>query len=101
MSKVRLEFLSWIADTLGVEGKNEDVILEASIEVDNTVRDLFNQLAIKYPHFGEVVFEVKVQKLNGGVNIFLNSRLLEIFNGLETKLNDGDILTLVPTIVGG
>ena len=100
MSKVRLEFLSWLANGLGVNGKNEEVIL-ASIEVDSTVRDLFNQLVIKYPHFGQFVFEVKAQKLNEGVNIFLNGSLLELFNGLQTKLKDGDILTMVPTIVGG
>ena len=101
MNKVRLEFLSWLAEIIDVERTSEGVILEVIVESGETVRDLFSQLAIKYPRFGQVVFEQKARKLNERVNIFLDGRLLEIFNGLETKLKDGDILTLVPTIEGG
>ncbi|MBI2979604.1 MAG: MoaD/ThiS family protein [Chloroflexi bacterium] len=101
MSKVRLEFLSWLANTFGIEGTSEEIILEAKIEGDNKVRDLLNQLASRYPRFEQIVFDTKTQKLTEGVNVFLNNHLLELMNGLETKLNDGDILTLVPPIEGG
>ncbi len=101
MSKVRVKFLSWLVETLGFEGTSEEIILEAEIERDKTVRDLFGQLAVKYPRFGQLVFDVKSQNLTDRVSIFLNSRHLELVNGLETKLKDGDILTLVAPIDGG
>lgn len=101
MSKVRLEFLAWLADMLGVEGTNEEIILEDKIEGDKTVRDLLSELAVRYPRFGQIVFDMKAQKLTERVSIFLNGRHLELVNGLGTKLNDGDILTLVPPIEGG
>ena len=101
MSKVRLEFLSWVADTLSVEGTSEEIILEAKIEESKTVRELLSQLAARYPRFEQTVFDIEAQKLTEKASLFLNGRHLELLNGLETKLNDGDTLTLVPPIAGG
>ncbi len=74
---------------------------EAKIEGSKTVREFLSQLAARYPRFGQIVFDVEAQKLTEKVRLFLNGRHLELVNGLETKLNDGDILTLVPPIAGG
>ncbi len=101
MSKVRLEILSWLAEALDIEGTSSAVNLEQEIEDDSTVRDLLNQLAAIYPRFGQVVFDVKAQKLTERVNIFFNGRNLELANGLATKLSDGDTLTFVAPIEGG
>ncbi len=101
MSKVCLEILSWLTETLGIEGTSGYVSLNQEIEEDKTVKDLLGQLTIKYPRFGQVVFDVKAQKLTDRVSIFVNDRNLELVNGLETKLNDGDTLTFVPPIEGG
>ena len=101
MSEVRLEILSWLKETLDIEGTGDSFSFGEEIEEDNTVRDLLNRLATEYPRFGEVVFDVKTQKLNEGVNIFLNGYLIELIKGLRTKLTDGDTLTLLPTIEGG
>ncbi len=101
MGKVRLEILSSLTETLGIEGTGEDVSLDHKIEGDKTVRHLLGQLAIKYPRFGQTVFDVKAQKLTGRVNIFFNGRNLELANGLKTNLSDGDTLTFVPFIEGG
>ncbi|MFC2056102.1 MoaD/ThiS family protein [Chloroflexota bacterium] len=101
MSKVHLEILSWLTETLGIEGTSDDVSLDQEIEEDETVRDLLGRLAVKYPRFGQVVFDVKAQKLTDRVSIFFNGRNLELVNGLKTKISDGDILTFVPFIEGG
>lgn len=101
MSKVRLEFLGWLADTLNIEGTGREVILEAANEGGKTVQDLLTELATKYPRFGQIVFNLKDSKLNDGVSIFLNGGHMELLNGLGTKLNDGDVLTLVPAMQGG
>ena len=101
MSKVRLEILSWLTETLGIEGTSDNVSLDQEIEEDKTVRDLLNRLATRYQPFGQIVFDVKAQKLTDRVSVFFNGRNLELVNGLETKLSDGDILTLVASIDGG
>jgi len=99
--KVYLKVLSWPVETLGVEGVGDDVILDQEIEGDKTVRDLLNRLATKYQQFGHIVFDVKSQKLTGRVLIFLNGRDLELVDGLETRLNNGDTFTFIPLIEGG
>ena len=101
MSKVHLEILSWLTETLDIEGTSGAVSLEQEIEEGKTVRDLLNRLATRYQRFGQVVFDVKTQKLTESVSIFFNGRNLELANGLATKLRDGDTLTFVAPIVGG
>ena len=101
MSKVRLEILSWLTETLGIEGTSYNVSLDQEIEEDKTVKDLLNRLATRYQPFGQVVFDVKAQKLTDRVSIFFNGRNLELVNGLEAKLIDGDTLTFAPFIEGG
>ena len=101
MGKVRLEVLPSLAETLGIEGTSEEVISDQEIEDEKSVRDLLNRLGARYQRFGQIVFDINAQKLTGRVVIFFNGRALELVNGLETKLSDGDTLTFVPLIEGG
>jgi len=101
MSKVHLEILSSLVETIDTNIKKDKIILEQEIEEGITVNDLLNRLSKKYHRFGEVVFDVKAQKQTERVNIFLNGRNLELENGLSTILSDGDTLTFVTPIVGG
>lgn len=101
VEKVRLEFLPSLAETLGIEQKWEEVISEQGHNSITSVIDLLNRLAVRYPRFGELVFDVSTQKLTGKVSIFINNRHLTLVSGLETRLKEGDVLTFVPLIEGG
>ena len=101
MGKVYLEILPSLAETLGIEEKSEELISAPGNEGDRSVKVLLNRLAVKYRRFDQIVFDVNAQKLTGKVGIFFNGRALELVNGLETKLNDGDTLAFVPLIEGG
>ena len=101
MSKVHLEFLSWLAYTVNLENTGGKTILETIVQEGSTVRDLLNELATKQPRFEESVFDVKAQLLSERVSLFLNGQRLELFNGLDTSLRDGDTLSFVEPIVGG
>lgn len=98
---MRLEVMSAFAETLGMPGTSEEIISEQETGGDKSVRSLLNRLVTKYQYFGETVFDSNTQKLTGRVIIFYNGRDLELSDGLETKLGDGDTLTFVPFIVGG
>lgn len=93
--------MSSLAETLGMAGTSEEIIPEPENEGDKSVRGLLNRLAAKHQHFGQIVFDINAQKLTGRVLIFFNGRDLELVDGLETRLNDGDTLTFVPLIEGG
>ena len=101
MIKVRLEILPGLIETLGIEERNARVGLEQEIEEGETVSHLLNRLATRYQSFGQVVFDVKAEKLTERVSIFFNGRNLELADGLRTKLSDGDILTFLAPVAGG
>lgn len=102
MGKVRLEVLPSLADTLGIEVTSEEVIPEPETGGDhNSVGELLDRLCARYQRFGQLVFDIDTRELTGEVIIFLNGRALELVNGLDSKLSDGDTLTFVPLIVGG
>ena len=101
MGKVRLEVIPSLAESLGIEGTSEEVISEQEIEGDKSVRALLNRLCARYQRFGQIVFDINTQELTGRVVIFFNGRDLDLVNGLDSKLSDGDTLTFVPLIVGG
>ncbi len=96
-----MEVMSAFAEILGMPGTSEEIISEQETGGDKSVRALLNRLAVKYQCFGETVFDSNTQKLTGRVIIFYNGRDLELLDGLEAKLSDGDILTFIPFIVGG
>ncbi len=101
MSKVRLEFLSWLTDALGAERAVNEVVLEQEIKDGNTVKELLVGLAARYPRFKQTVFDSKDHKLKAGVCILYNGRQLELEDGLETRLKDRDALVFVPVVAGG
>ena len=101
MGKVRLELLSWIADTISTDNSSSEATLEVERRDNQTVRKILYELAVRYPRFGQNVFDAKLRNLSERVLIFLNGRLLVLENGLETQLQDGDTLTFLPNIEGG
>lgn len=101
MGKVRVEMVSAFAEALGMPGTSQETVPEGEDGGDKSVRALLNRLAARYQCFGETVFDSSTQMLTGKVIIFHNGRNLELWDGLETKLSDGDSLTFVPFIVGG
>jgi molybdopterin converting factor small subunit len=101
MGKVRLHTLPSLAETLGIDPTCEEVVPDQETEGDNSVRDLLNRLCARYQRFGQIVFDIEAQKLTGRVAIFLNDRALELVDGLESKLSDGDTLTFVAPMEGG
>ncbi len=101
MGKVHLEVLPALAESLGIDSTSEEVISEPEIEEAGSVRSLLNRLGDRHQHFRQIVLDSTTQRLTGRVVIFLNGRDLELVDGLETRLNDGDTLTLVPFIAGG
>jgi molybdopterin converting factor small subunit len=97
--KIHIEYLSSLPNTLQLKHSEEDLILENVKGI--TVRKLLGYLALKYPQFNELFFDGTYLRPNGSLTIFCNSRRLELLAGLETGLNDGDVITLMLPSEGG
>jgi len=70
------------------------------VEADGaTVRELLDDLAARYPALGEQLLE------NGGVapfvNVYLGGEDVRTLDGLETTVDAGQTLILLPAMAGG
>ncbi len=63
--------------------------------------DFLTIYALNYPEFRKGIFDPVRRELSRDIDISLNGVLLEPARKIETKLKDGDRVTLVPTYSGG
>jgi molybdopterin synthase sulfur carrier subunit len=98
--KIRLELLPWVSETCGYK-KPGRLILEEEVEEGATTGALLRKLAAEHPALTEAIFDPSGERLSGRISIVLNGRLLNLLNGLDTSVRDGDIVTLLPFIDGG
>ena len=92
MGKVEIVLFSALAQIVG----------EKKIEVEaSTLKDALNSLRIKFGNeFNDKLFEEdgNVRKF---INIYVNGRDARFLKNLETALNSGDSINLVPAVSGG
>ncbi len=100
MGKLRLEIYPWLSSTVGADPITS-VILEEEIADGETVKDLLSRMAPRYPSFVEAIFHTKTQQLTGLVSLFYQGRMLELLDGVGTRLSPQTTLTLVPPWEGG
>ena len=74
-----------------------DAVVEARGE---TLRDLFDDLERRYPGFAR-----RLVAEDGGlhrfVNVYVNDEDVRYLGSLETQVNDGDVVSILPAVAGG
>jgi len=65
-----------------------------------TPAELFDNMENSYPGFKELVFEGE-GKIHDYVHIFINGEDYRPLGGLESKLSDGDVVSILFAISGG
>ncbi|MFN3599254.1 MAG: ubiquitin-like small modifier protein 1 [Aquificaceae bacterium] len=72
---------------------------EVQVEA-STIREAIEKLEEIYPGFRERLLDEQgeVRKF---VNLYLNDEDIRFSEGLDTKLKDGDVISIVPAIAGG
>lgn len=67
-----------------------------------TVRDLFQELSRHAsPDFGKAIYDINNDLMNEHIAVFVNSREIRSLDGPDTKLKDGDVITIFPPMAGG
>lgn len=95
--KIKLEYLGHIKNI--TSNKREE---EIEIKEDATVTDLLLRLSEKYGEpFKKAIYEPKGTDVKSNYIVTVNGYLLNQLKGLETKLKDGDHVTLLPIVSGG
>ena len=96
-SKVRLEF--WMADRLGFDQPGP-VILEEALEEGESLRSLLTRLVARFSNFSEALFDPQTQSLSSEVSVLINNHI-DLSQGMDTKLKDGDQILFLPILAGG
>lgn len=65
-----------------------------------TVGEILGKLRADYPEFGTKLYKSD-NELNRFINIYLNDEDIRFLENLETPVNVGDHLAIVPAIAGG
>lgn len=89
---VKVNFLTPLLRT--TEG-NRAVYLESE-----TVGQVIQELGDRFPRLIDTICD-ETGGLKNNVSIYLNDNDIRFFDGIQTVVNDGDELYIVPTIAGG
>lgn len=65
-----------------------------------TVGDLISQLGERYPGFREQVL-TETGELHRYINVYVNDEDARYLEKLDTKVDDGDVVSLLPSVAGG
>lgn len=65
-----------------------------------TLRDVVSELAVQYPPLATQLLGDEGQ-LHRFVNVYVNDEDVRYLDGLDTKLGDGDVLSILPAVAGG
>ena len=91
---------------VNVIGSAANVLPRRSCEVeprpDMTLRDLLVELSREGgPGFREKVYDPETEKLNEYVTVFVNAREARTLRGPDSRLEPGDVVTIMPPMAGG
>ncbi|KXA94761.1 hypothetical protein AKJ65_03450, partial [candidate division MSBL1 archaeon SCGC-AAA259E19] len=68
----------------------------------NSVKELLKTLSETEKELSEKLFEDEENlELEDSVNIMVNGRKINLLDGINTKLKDGDIVAIFPPVAGG
>ena len=66
----------------------------------STIVDLLNNLDTQYPGFKEKLV-LDDGQLHKFVNIYVNNEDIRFLGRLEARLNEGDVVSILPAVAGG
>jgi molybdopterin synthase sulfur carrier subunit len=79
-------------------------VMDSQLDMDftkgSTIRTLLTELTGRYGELGELMFSAP-DTLRDFVNILKNGRNIHFLDGLDTPLDDGDVIALFPPVAGG
>lgn len=79
-------------------------VMDSQIDMDlqegATILSLLDELTSRYKGLGEMMFDTN-GTLRNFINILRNGRNVHFLAGLETPLNEGDVIALFPPLAGG
>jgi MoaD family protein len=94
--KVRVNYFGFLR--MKFDSASEDIRLSKG----SSVYDLFQDLADRYgDYFKSYIFDPAASEVKSDVLVNINNVPVQQIQGLETRLNDGDQVDILPLFTGG
>lgn len=74
--------------------------IEVAIPNGSTVVNLLGKILGIYPSLQKLILDNNLQ-LGSWVVVLINGRNMSIFEGINTQLNEGDVIAFFPPVAGG
>lgn len=74
--------------------------VDVQIESDSNIRDLLDALTHKFPSIKDRLYDQN-RTLDRYISIRVNGTEVSLLQGLDTRLNAGDKVTILPPLGGG
>ena len=96
--QVSVRFFTSLREIVGKKEETLDFSEEVKVTVDivlKTLKQYYGKPFIEY------VYDRETGKIKGFLQLLVNGRSASTLNGLQTKLETGDILAILPPVGGG
>jgi molybdopterin synthase sulfur carrier subunit len=74
--------------------------IEVELKGDDTVGSVLDKLVADYPVLRDQILD-EDGNLEGYINVFVNKQSMRFLDGLDTALNEDDVLAIFPPVAGG
>ena len=98
--KVTVAVLCWLKEDFGHEGW-DPLVIEETVPRGASIMDLLHRLAGKYPVFGEKAFTVEPKVTFDYCAVIRNGTFIADLAALDSELEEGDTIKLIPGLYGG
>jgi MoaD family protein len=96
--QVSVRFFTSLRETVGKKEETLKFPESSKVTVDTVLKILSQRYGKR---FVEYVYDEKTGKVKGFLQFLVNGKSAATLNGLQTELEDGDVLAILPPVGGG
>jgi len=96
--RVSVRFFTTLREVIGKKEETLKFSGKETVTVDTVLQCL---VELHGKSFVEYVYDQKNGKVRGFLQFLVNGRSISSFEGLGTRLSDGDVLAIIPPVGGG
>jgi molybdopterin synthase sulfur carrier subunit len=96
--KISIRFFTSLREIVGTREETLEFTKTEKVTVNNVLQTLAQQHG---KAFVDYVYDAKSERVKGFLQFLVNGQSTATLSGLETKLEDGDVLAIIPPVGGG